>query len=108
MEIEGIINHTLAGALIERDYIAKMVADNQFHIAFWRTLKQIHAHEEVKQSLEGITHIRQILGSEHYMEHLIKKHPADPLHYMGFPIKSIEFYIHLKGELLPDAALDMP
>lgn len=99
MEIEGIINHTLASALIEREYLAKQVAENQAHIAFWRDLQQINCNETVRLSLEGITHVRQILGSEMYMEDLIKKHPADPLYYMGYPLKTIEFYIHLKNEM---------
>lgn len=105
MEIEGLINHTLAAALVERNYITKQMADNQFHIDFWKSIKLAHSHEELNQRLQGISHIREILGSEDYMQFLIKKSVDEPLFFMGFPIKVIEFYIHLKGEMAKKAAL---
>ena len=106
MEIEGLINHTLAAALVERNYIAKTMADNLDHIEFWKTLKAVYAHDELNKRLESITHIREILGSEEYMNYLIKKNPEEPLLFMGFPIKVIEFYIHLKTELSTHNASD--
>ena len=99
MEIEGIINHTLASALIERNFIAQKLVSNKEHINFWNNVKTIHANEEIRNKLEGITHVRQILGSEEYMEYLIEQSPDEPLHYMGFPLKTIEFYIHLRDSI---------
>lgn len=99
MEIEGLINHTLAAALVEREYIAKQLQENLAHIDFWKTVKLAHSHEELKHRLQGITHIRQILGSDDYMQHLIKKSVDEPLYFMGFPIKVIEFYLHLLSEM---------
>lgn len=96
MEIEGLINHTLAAALVEREYIAKQLTDNLAHIDFWKNIKLAHAHEELRHRLQDITHIRQILGSEDYMQYMIKKTFDEPLYFMGFPIKVIEFYIHLR------------
>lgn len=96
MEIEGLINHTLAAALVERDYIAQQVRDNKSHIAFWESIRVINAHEEIKQRLEGITHIRQILGSEAYMDYMVRQSPDEPLYFMGFPLKTVEFYLHLR------------
>lgn len=101
MEIEGLINHTLAGAMVERNFIAQKLVANKEHITFWRNVKQIHANEEVRARLESITHIRQILGSEEYMEYLIEQSPEEPLYYMGFPLKTIEFYIHLRDSMVP-------
>lgn len=106
MEIEGLINHTLAAALVERDYIAKKVADNKQHIAFWRSIKEIEANENIKQALQNITNIRQILGSESYMEYLIEQSPEEPLFYMGHPLKSIEFYLHLRDCVCPPKQQD--
>lgn len=99
MEIEGIINHSLAAALVERDYIAKKVQENKEHINFWNNIKQLHANDEVRNSLEEVSHIRQILGSESYMQYLIEQMPDDPLYYKGFPLKTIEFYLHLRDSL---------
>jgi hypothetical protein len=96
MEIEGLINHTLAAALVERDYIAKKFLDNKNHIAFWESIRKIQAHEELKARLQGIEHIRQILGSEEYMYYMIRQEPDEPLYFMGFPLKAIEFYLHLR------------
>jgi len=99
VEIEGIINHTLAGALVERDYIAQKVIANRIHINFWKDVQRLYANEDIRCRLEDVNHIRQILGSEDYMEYMIEKSPEEPLYYMGFPIKVIEFYIHLKESL---------
>lgn len=99
MEIEGIINHTLAAALVERDYIAKRVVDNKQHIQFWKNLQKIHANEFLQAKLENITHIRQILGSEEFMEYLIKQDVDAEIEFMGFSIKAIEFYLHLRDSI---------
>lgn len=96
MEIEGLINHTLAASLVERNYIVQKLVANREHISFWQTVRKIHANEELKAKLQSITHIRQILGSEEYMEYLIEQSPDEPLFYMGFPLKAIEFYLHLR------------
>ena len=96
MEIEGLINHTLASALVERDYIYHKLLENKSHIDFWQSLREIHAHEELKHRLNGITHIRQILVSEEYMQVIIRNEPDEPLFFMDFPLKTIEFYLHLR------------
>lgn len=99
MEIEGLINHTLASAILERNFIAQRMVANKEHITFWNSVKKIHTNEDIRSKLENITHIRQILGSEEYMEYMIQQDPEDPLEYLGIPLKTIEFYIHLRDSL---------
>lgn len=99
MEIEGLINHTLAALMVDRDFMAKKMLDNKDYILFWKNIKSIHANEEVKSKLNQVTHIRQILGSEEYMKDMIKYNPEDSLFFMGFPLKTIEFYLHLKDSI---------
>jgi hypothetical protein len=96
MDIEGLINHTLASYTIERQYIAKQLFDNKERIQFWEDVQAIHANESVQNALRGVTNIRQILSSENYMDYLIKKNVCEPLCFMDFPLKTIEFYLHLK------------
>lgn len=99
MEIEGLINHALAAAMVEKSYIAQKMENVLAAIDFWREIQDINSNDQIKSSLSGITHVRQILGSESYMPELIKKSPHESLFYMGYPIKTIEFYIHLRQEV---------
>lgn len=106
MEIEGLINHTLAAAEVERSFIAKKAMDNKYHINFWEEVKRLHSNEDITSRLKNVSHIREILGSEDYMGYLIKKSIDDPLYFMGFPLKIIEFYLHLRDCLVAKVVPD--
>lgn len=100
MEIEGIINHVLRAAELERELLEIKITENDEHLEFWKNIKQIQAHEELKSRLERISHIRQILGSEDFMLDMIKQEPDAPSYFMGFPLKTIEFYLHMRDSLV--------
>ncbi len=105
MEIEGLINHTLASFVIEKDFIAKKVQENADCLRFWRNIKKIHINVPLRQKLHSITHIRELLGSEEYMEDMIRQESDKPLYFHGHPLKEIEFYLHLRDSIKGETTL---
>jgi len=97
MEIEGLINHTLKAYDIEKSFANLRLLEAMENIKFWETVQAIHANEIIRELLKDVTHVREILGREDCIKELLRSKDEIPS-FRGFPLKTIEFYIHLKNE----------
>jgi hypothetical protein len=98
MEIEGIVQHTLAGLYVRHERAKNDVDLCEREIHKWHQVRMIHANEEVQHAIQGLTSIRQLVTGETHIKYFLAVKPEDIYTFMGFHLDSIQFYMDLRTQ----------
>jgi hypothetical protein len=98
MEIEGIVQHSLAGLYVRHERACDDVQLCESEIYKWKEILMIHANEEVQHAIQGLTSIRQLVTGATHMKDFLAVKPEDIYTFMGFHLDSIQFYMDLRTQ----------
>lgn len=98
MEIEGIINHSLAGIAARKEAILDKLGYCERLQVLWLKIREIHHSEPMQGYLTGIKNVRQLFLSELYMKHFLENSPEDTFIFHGYHLDDIQEYLFLRNK----------
>ncbi len=97
MEIEGIINHTLAGLEIKTEHLKKSIRQVEEDSYTWTCLRLIHVNKEIQNAIRDKANVRQLFSEEEHMKKFIANDPDETFRFLGFDLDDIQLYIQLRN-----------
>ncbi len=98
MEIEGIVQHSLAGLYVRYERAKDDLGLCESEIHKWHQVRMIHANEEVQHAIQGLTSIRQLVTATTHMKNFLGSTPDETFLFNGFHLDSIQFYMDLRSK----------
>jgi len=98
MEIEGIVQHSLAGLYVRHERAKEDLNLCESEIHKWHQIRMIHANEEVQHAIQGLKSIRQLVTAATHMKDFLASTPEETFTFMGFHLDSIQFYMDLRTQ----------
>ena len=96
MELEGIVQHSLAGLFIRHDRAIADVNLCNREISKWHEVLKIHANEEIQHAIKGLVSVRQLVTAATHMKDFLASSPDETFLFNGFHLDSIQFYMDLR------------